>query len=201
MNSKLTQHLLGREYNSNIIFLILALFMYAVLATLVIVHSLFSLCLVSGNSMNPTLQDGQYVTLYNNFTAERGDVIVFESEVRNEPLIKRVVATAGDTVELRRTGDGYVDLYVNGEYVREDYIKERMRDYSDSVPLMLYPDVVVTVPEGHLFVLGDNRNNSTDSRYSTVGFVDEDSVLGELAAIVPPGNITEFFVRLFMGGF
>ncbi len=103
MNSKLTQHLLGREYNSNIIFLILALFMYAVIATLVIVHSLFSLGLVSGNSMNPTLQDGQYVTLYNNFTAERGDVIVFESEVRNEPLIKRVVATAGDTVELRRT--------------------------------------------------------------------------------------------------
>ena len=181
--------------------LVAAVVLCAAIIALTVVNSLFSLCLVDGDSMNPTLEDGQYVTLYNNFTPERGDMVVFASGAYGEPLIKRVVATAGQTVSLRYTQGDELALYVDGAKVEENYLGEPMRDdYVRHGGIMLYPGMTATVPDGCVFVLGDNRNNSTDSRFSSVGYVKIDDIIGEVAAEIAPGGITEFFVRLFMGG-
>ena len=124
--------------------------------------------------MQPTINDGErnngdydVILLNTVVTPERGDIIVFFCDWFNqfiEPknLVKRVIGEAGDTVEIRSG-----DLYVNGQLQQEDYIKEPMYNYS-------YP--AVTVPEGHYYVLGDNRNNSRDSR--VIGCVPAEKVIG-----------------------
>lgn len=197
MNEPYTLDVKRRGFGDALLYFAAALCLLLLAVT--IINSVFSLCLVDGSSMWPTLRDGQYVTLYNSFTPECGDIVVFDCE--EGTLIKRVVATEGQTVELRYAGDNVLELYVDGERAEEDYLGEPMTDaYVRHSGVFLRPDEIVTVPEGCLFVLGDNRNDSTDSRFASVGFVPTGSVRGKVAAIVPPGNITEFFVRLFMGG-
>lgn len=155
-----------------------ALLITAIVATglaLVINYVFFDNFYVNGYSMLPTLDggdnddkyDGDVILLNTVVTPKRGDIIVFfcdwSSEI-NPPdnLVKRVIGVAGDTVEIRSG-----DLYVNGQLQQEDYIKEPMYNYS-------YP--AVTVPEGHYYVLGDNRNNSKDSR--DIGCVPAEKVIG-----------------------
>lgn len=134
---------------------------------------LFDNFYVNGDSMQPTLSggdasvddDGDIVMLNIVASPERGDIIVFLCDWtagESRYLIKRVIGVAGDTVEIKNG-----DLYVNGTLQEEDYIKEPMNAYS-------YP--AVTVPEGHFYVMGDNRNNSTDSR--VIGCVPEEKIKG-----------------------
>ena len=154
-----------------------ALLITAIVATglaLVINYVFFESFTVEGYSMQPTINDGErndgdydVILLNTVVTPERGDIIVFfcdwSSEINPaDNLVKRVIGVAGDTVEIRSG-----DLYVNGQLQQEDYIKEPMYNYS-------YP--AVTVPEGHYYVLGDNRNNSTDSR--VIGCVPAEKVIG-----------------------
>lgn len=118
-------------------------------------------------SMRPTLEDGDRILLnrltYNFRDPEAGDVIVFHSPVvEGEDLVKRVVAVAGDTVSVH---DG--DLYVNGSAIDEPYLKDQ--DFAGE-----YPET--TIPPGTVFAMGDNRNNSGDSRL--FGPVDEDAIIG-----------------------
>jgi signal peptidase I len=99
---------------------------------------------------------------------ERGDIVVFDPPTASEkPYIKRVIAVAGDTVEIKP--DGYV--YINGAKLEEDYIQGGITDCSSR---NCGPEVV---PEGEVYVLGDNRRNSSDSRI--FGFVDVDDVIGK----------------------
>ena len=126
--------------------------------------------MVSGSSMLPTYHDGDRMLISSlGYTPEYGDVVVFaEKSGDKENLIKRVIATEGQTVDINfETGEVSVD----GVVLEEPYIYEQTEEEGN----IEFP---ATVPEGHIFVLGDNRNNSRDSRFGSIGMVDERLILG-----------------------
>ena len=132
--------------------------------------------LVDGDSMKNTLQNGQHLLISDvNYTPETGDIVVFtplNSANHSTPFIKRVIAIAGQTVEIR---DGTV--LVDGIAQAEEFLS-LSKGRSD------YPET--TVPVGFVFVLGDNRENSRDSRYPDVGMIDVRSILGKVICRVWP---------------
>lgn len=150
----------------------------------VVVFLLFTLLFrvvgVDGGSMTPTLSDGDWVAV-NGVVSEYqyGDIIVITQPwEKNVPIIKRVIAVGGDTVNIDFDTR---EVFVNGEKLDEPYIAEPTRlHYDVSFPL--------TVGEGKLFVMGDNRNNSLDSRSSRIGLVDERYVLGKAIFRLYPFN-------------
>lgn len=153
---------------------------YDVVATLesavIILILLFSLVLrpaaVIGNSMLPSFNSGDRVVCLPELSGyERGDVIIISHATRkDESIIKRVIAVGGDTVDI----DFYKGtVSVNGQVLDEPYVNTPTNLSYD----MTFP---VTVPEGKLFVLGDNRNDSLDSRSTDIGFINENKVLGEV---------------------
>ena len=138
---------------------------------------------VDGSSMVPTLHDGDLLLLQSiGYTPEQGDVVVLTKDFANyvgQPIVKRVIATGGQTVEIDY--DAGV-VYVDGVALDEPYINEPMRR-----PGAAEMDVdSVTVPEGCIYVLGDNRNNSTDSRHRDLGVIDNRYVLGRALCILLP---------------
>ena len=160
----------------------------SILAIAVIFTFLFRLVGVDGSSMVPTLSHRDWlITSTAKSEFEYKDiVIVVQPGVLNEPLVKRVIATEGQWVDVDYengkllvgdTKDSMVEL-------SENYIKEPAteRHYSDNNN---YP---IQVPENCLFVMGDNRNNSTDSRSYLVGFIDERYVLGKAVYRVVSGE-------------
>ncbi len=153
-----------------------------VVAALVFCVLLFSFVVrlveVVGSSMYPTLENGDKMVVSNLFyTPEQRDIIVFRKEsFREEPLVKRVIAVGGQTVDI--DFDAGV-VYVDGEALYEPYTAELTYNQLD-----FYGPV--TVPEGYLFVMGDNRNDSWDSRYSEIGLVDERYVIGRVYMTVLP---------------
>ena len=138
---------------------------------------------VDGKSMLPTLHHGDYLILESNFLygdddIEAGDIVVLTVPYyKEEPIVKRVIATEGQTVDIDfATGS----VYVNGELLEEDYINElTFVDEGTEFPL--------TVPEGAIFVMGDNRNHSDDSRNSRLGTVDTRYVIGKAVFLLFPG--------------
>lgn len=156
----------------------------SIVTAIVIIFILFTFVLrpasVVGESMLPTLQDGNWLITVPQKEYKYGDIVVFtpdehmtnhEGEPQNgEPYIKRVIATEGQTVDINFISG---QVFVDGKELHEPYILEATRESSDVV----FP---VTVPEGKVFVMGDNRNNSRDSRTSGVGFVDEETILGKV---------------------
>ena len=154
----------------------------SVLAVVVIFTFVIRLIGVDGHSMVPTLQDGDRLLvlnsmLYNDY--KYGDIVVLRKDTfMAEPIVKRVIATEGQTVDIDFvTGTVYVD----GVALREDYINElTYMDEGTQFPL--------TVPEGSIFVMGDNRNRSDDSRNAELGTVDTRYVIGRAVFLLFPGT-------------
>lgn len=151
-------------------------FVFAVFVIILIFIFLFRIVTVDGVSMNSTLEDKDRVIMSHlNYTPERDDVVVFNSYTLNKTLIKRVIGIPGDTVKIDYNKN---TVYVNGEAISNEHIDSPMLDKGMFDPQYKISDGVYEykVPEEHIFVMGDNRNNSTDSR--TLGFISEDDVLG-----------------------
>ncbi len=133
---------------------------------------------VEGNSMVPTLQDSNQLLVSNLFyTPQKGDIVILTKDsFMTSPIVKRVIATEGDTIDIDfDTGT----VQVNGEVLQEDYIAEPTLTQFDST----FPQ---TVPEGCVFVMGDNRNHSTDSRYAALGMVDTRYIIGKVLLRIYP---------------
>lgn len=144
----------------------------AVIAAFIVFCLVFRVIGVEGTSMRPTLQDGDWVAVSGlSINVEKGDiVIVTQPWERNVPIVKRVVAKGGDTVDI----DFLLgEVYVNGIKLDEPYIEEPTTNSYD----VLFP---LTVPEGKVFVMGDNRGESLDSRSSKIGCIDERYILGKV---------------------
>jgi len=145
----------------------------AVVIALLIRNFVFTLVLVDGDSMYPTLHDGDRLVVSRlPYTPKNGDIIIFKPKSNPKKVfVKRVIATEGQTI--------YIDyaegkVYVDGVAIDEPYIKEKMNQspyFQQTGPQV--------VPENCVFVMGDNRNNSHDSRASDIGMVDRKSILGK----------------------
>ena len=162
-------------------------FVYLLAAVLLVFLLCLRVVVVSGPSMNDTLVNGDYLLLVNNLffsDYQRGDVIVASKDSfrDGEPIVKRVIATEGQVVDINfATGTVTVD----GVVLKEPYISTSTNlDEGVSFPL--------TVKPGHLFVMGDNRNNSKDSRSPEIGQVDCREVLGKaIFLLIPGGDMAE----------
>lgn len=156
----------------------------AALVLVLIFSFFFRIIQVDGSSMVPTLVNGDKLIVWGaGYTPQRGDVVIVDSYTSyGKPLVKRVIAKGGDTISIDY--DSGV-VMVNGEVLQEDYIAE---------PTYLGYDVQFpyTVPEGTVFVMGDNRNQSLDSRSTYVGCIDERDILGKVLVCFMP--FTDFGV-------
>lgn len=142
----------------------------AIIAVFLVFAFVFRIAAVDGNSMNPTLHEGDWLAVKPiNTKIERGDIVIISQPNKlNESLVKRVIAVGGDKVDINFI-EGIVK--VNGEVLHEPYIADLTQTQSD----IAFP---VTVPEGCYFVMGDNRNNSYDSRSREIGFIKYGYILG-----------------------
>ncbi len=157
----------------------------AVIVILVLFTFVFRFVGVVGPSMQPTLYNGDWLlvtALKSHYSY--GDIIIStQPNMFNEPIVKRVIATGGQTVRIDFSTGG---VYVDDVLLDEDYITGNTTDPED------FSDPV-TVPEGKLFVMGDNREHSTDSRSNAIGFVDERYIVGKAMVRVFPTNQLRFF--------
>lgn len=146
----------------------------------------FRLVSVEGASMFPTLITGDKIIISNFlYSPDYGDIIAVNKESAEESsMIKRVIGLPGDTVSINF--ETHI-ITVNGKVIFENYeVSEPIDEAYD----MNYPSDTVTVPEDAVFVLGDNRNNSVDSRHTEIGFIALDEINGKaLFKIYPIGKI------------
>lgn len=151
---------------------------FAIILILLVFVFVFRIVGVVGDSMNPTLNSGDWLTVSAvNKSIEKGDIVVItQPNDRNEPLIKRVIAVGGDTLDINFISG---EVRVNDVVIDEPYIAEITTRKGDF-------DRPIKVPEGYLFVMGDNRNNSLDSRFNSIGLIDERYVLGVANARIYP---------------
>ncbi len=148
--------------------------------------------IVDGDSMLQTLHEGEYLAVSDLFyEATPGDIVIVHdvSQVGyGNPIVKRVIATEGQTVDIRCDFHNW-HLYVDGEEVDESAYRYLATD------ILLLPEYKfpITVPEGEIFVLGDNRNHSADSRQIEIGTIDERCVVGKAWMRIMPFDKAMYF--------
>ena len=130
---------------------------------------------IYGSSMTPTLHDGEILFSVKTSDFEKGDVIAFY--YNNKILVKRFIAGAGEWVDI--DGDGTIS--VNGEVLEEPYVEEKaLGDCNIELPYQ--------VPDGRIFVIGDHRSTSVDSRNTAVGCVAQEQIVGKIIFRIWPLN-------------
>ena len=158
----------------------LQLFLGCVVAAVVLFNCVARLTRVDGASMDNTLQHGEIMLIWSlAYTPQQGDIVVLTQEsYQEDSIVKRVIATEGQRVDVDYAAG---TVSVDGVVLEEEYIKEQML-----LPSWGEGINHVTVPEGCIFVMGDNRNESADSRYPDIGIVDVRCVIGHGLAVVFP---------------
>ena len=160
---------------------------YILVAVTVLFTLLIRLVTVSGPSMTSTLLDRDYVAVLSNVLyrdVKNGDVVVAKVPgFEDEPIVKRVIATQGQTVDITYDATGVGTVIVDGQALKEPYINEPMLE--PGYATVSFP---LTVPEGCVFVMGDNRNHSADSRYTQIGVFNTKYILGKVLLVVWPGR-------------
>lgn len=165
-----------RRYRAAVVSTISALITVSAAAVLV-ATLLMPVLRIYGSSMTPTLSDGQIVVSVKTGELEPGDVVAFS--YNNKILIKRVICGAGDWVDIRDDGT----VLVNGEVLDEPYLTEKALGTCDiALPYQ--------VPDGRVFVMGDHRSTSVDSRSTAVGCVAQEQIVGRIVFRVWP--VSEF---------
>lgn len=153
----------------------------SIFAVIFVFTFLFRIVIVDGNSMNCTLYNNDIILLSHiMYEPNIGDIVVLNSDYLNETIVKRIIATQGQTVEIDYENNTVsVDGITLSEY---DYIKEKIMFDNEKFDRNFYDETTktykYTVPENCIFVMGDNRNHSTDSR--TFGCVNVETVLGKV---------------------
>ena len=158
----------------------------AVVLALLVRNFIFTVVRVDGQSMEPTLQHNDRMIVWRlGYDAENGDIVIFNPPgyPKNTYWVKRVIATEGQTVKIDYKTNS---VYVDGEKIDEPYLGEEMEE-------RMYNFSEVVVPEGCVFVLGDNRNHSSDGRM--IGPVSEDCIVGEAVLRFWPFNNINTFGR------
>ena len=165
----------GRDLYLNIRVLVVMMAAFVLLFTFVA-----RIIVVSGPSMLDTLHNGDLILVWSlGYSPKQGDIVVVTQEsYQEDSIVKRVIATEGQTVDINYDTD---TVYVDGTPLKEDYTKERMQ-----IPTYGEGLNHVTVPEGCIFVMGDNRNHSADSRHPDIGIVDTRCVIGRGLAVIFP---------------
>ena len=203
MNNELEQQSAPtkKEERGGFLFDALEMFVWSLAILLLLFTFVLRLCRVDGSSMENTLFDSENLLLYSfAYEPEQDDIIVFhltgEDDGLEKMLVKRVIATGGQTIKIDFKNNTIV---VDDEiYEDEHAVLKNSADMIVDRYLSLRPDwnydpqtdtMTATVPEGHLFVLGDNRNFSRDSRDSSIMFVDERCVLGKVILRVAPFTV------------
>lgn len=138
--------------------------------------------LVRGESMYPTLEENDYLIInritYKIGNPKHGDIIVFSTDLKQEngedkDLVKRVIAVEGDHIKIEDS-----KVYINDKLMEEAYIHEEYTEGSTDI----------IIPENKVFAMGDNREESLDSRYEEVGLVDEEDIMGKVMIRLFPFN-------------
>ena len=161
---------------------------YIFVAFMLVYVLLFRVVVVTGDSMKQTLVDGDMLLLASNTVyrnPKQGDIIVASKDsFRNgECIVKRVIATEGQTVDIDFENR---IVKVNGEPLEESYVFFAEDDFGPMIQEgITFPK---TVPEGCVFVMGDNRNDSQDSRSPSIGFIDKREILGKAFFLIFPGT-------------
>ncbi len=169
------------EKSNSMLFDFASIIMTGIIAIALVFVFFFRTATVSGRSMLPTLNHGDMlmVTAFDN-THEVGDIVVVtQPNDFNEPIIKRIIAVGGQTVDI----DFELGIvYIDGKAEQHDYVLNaptyEREDFNGPV----------TVPEGYVFVMGDNRNDSTDSRSNAVGLIDERYIYGTVLGRISPAG-------------
>lgn len=165
----------------------LQLFLGCVVAAVVLFNCVARLTRVDGDSMNNTLQDGEIMLIWSlGYTPKQGDIVVLNKTPVMLPhwtepraIVKRVIATGGQTVDIDYAAGA---VYVDGQPLDEPYIAEEMHLPFGSTMQGTHWEV----PKGSIFVMGDNRNYSTDSRDLQLGPIDTDYILGKAVLALWP---------------
>ncbi len=172
VEAELEKELSKKEYNRVVRTILFALMVTAAAAVIVAVL-MFPVLRMSGTSMTDTLMEGDIVVTMNSSDFTTGDVIAFH--YNNSLLVKRVIAVTGDWVDIDKDGN----VFVNGEQLDEPYVSDKsLGECNITLPYQ--------VPEERIFVMGDHRETSIDSRNTAVGCVSKDLVVGKLLFRVWP---------------